>query len=113
MFRECRNAMHVSIHLLGDTKNQRLSRLLFRLSSKLRQWHGDQNQKLRSPAESAEFYAEAAAGGAWFSTLVETLAMVRDPEHLRFIGFRLELGASVSHISLESAAMAEEDQFAL
>ena len=107
LFRSCRNAMHVSIHILSDPQNQRVTRLLYTLSQPLRGWHSNQVKSTRSPNEVAEYYADAAAGGSWFQILVETLQLLKDAKTTRHIGLTTTFGQAVDHLDLDDVAVSE------
>jgi hypothetical protein len=95
MWKRCKNTMHVVIHILADGHIFRLVRMIVTLSGPLRQWHGTQNVETRSFDSSAEFYAAAAAGGSWFTALLDTLKLLYSVDSLSYIGLRLTLDAYV------------------
>jgi hypothetical protein len=93
LFRRCKNAMHVALHILSDHRLQQITRLIFRLCKPVRTWHADQNIDTRTFDKAAERAADAASGGSWFTALTSTLALLQCISFLKFVGFRFAFGA--------------------
>lgn len=58
----CRNTLHLAAGWMADSSNREFLQAVVHLFSPLRQWHGSQNQKVRSPDEARAFFIGVAAG---------------------------------------------------
>jgi hypothetical protein len=106
-----KNTLHLCCSILLNPEMQNKSRLIFRLASPIREWHGHNVQAQRSQAASGEYYAKQAQG-EFCESLCKSWGQLQDLASLEFIGLKCTPTPEWKGMSVDAGAVMSEDQVA-